>query len=206
MTKPTCPNGHKLPHRTSLGQCLPQACADERRPPRRKPETRRGKEDRVFGTKETVGQGTKELNAALAPISSEEYPALETKEAALDSMRSEAKSLGRGIGSHLARKAFLQVPGGLDGQAAEDWVEKKKTALAVEAMAELEYQLKLGNDDRRITAAIKILESAGHGKKEPGGNGFGAPVIILQGADVISPPWLPRIVEGKKDGGSGEKK
>lgn len=78
----------------------------------------------------------------------------------------------------------------LQGADAEAWVSRRMVDLTPDAMAEIEWRLRNGNDTARADAARFILESQGHGKKD--GPQIGqSPVLILTGIEV---PWAKKVV------------
>lgn len=154
-----CPKGHKLPNRTKTGECTPLFC---------------GASSNVKASGDLKKPPpTREKATALAAA-----PDLADGEQAVESAR-----LVRAQAREKTRREFLNVPSGLAGADAEEYVERKLSELAPIAVAELEYRLRLGSDDQRYDAALKALEATGHGKKEKGG---GAPQVIIIGGDSSS--------------------
>lgn len=94
------------------------------------------------------------------------------------------------------------VPEGLEGAAAEEWADKKLVDLLPAAVADVEWDLKYGDDAERQAARKQILDATGRGKREQGGGGS-QPIIMLVGAGVGpgAQPWLQRVEPKKIDGG-----
>lgn len=94
------------------------------------------------------------------------------------------------------------VPQNLEGQAAEEYADKKLVKLLPLAAAELEWQLKYGSDSMRRHAMKDVLEATGRSRREALAGGT-APIIILTGGQVTVPPWStnraqqPQVVEGE---------
>jgi hypothetical protein len=104
----------------------------------------------------------------------------------------EIKSMSAAIGRYAARNSWSPVPDGLEGDAAEAWMDQELTKLGPKAVAALKMQLELGDDVQRERAANKVMDALGRGKRESGVGGS-APVIILTGDAVINPPWKKKV-------------
>jgi hypothetical protein len=91
-----------------------------------------------------------------------------------------------------ARKKYLKTPDGLTGPEAESYVTRKMVDLTPMAVAELEFQLMLGDDKARMDAARDVLDRAGFGKKESGGIAAGPLLLINVGGGQVDLPWLKR--------------
>lgn len=92
------------------------------------------------------------------------------------------------LGKEALRNKLIPIPEGLEGAAAESYVEAKLTNLSVVAVAELEWQLRFGSDSERAKAAEKILDATGHGKKDR--TGGSTQLIIVNGVIAGAPlPW-----------------
>lgn len=91
------------------------------------------------------------------------------------------------------RNKLIPLPEGLEGAAAESYVEARLTNLSVVAVAELEWQLRFGSDSERAKAAKDILDATGHGKKDRVGSN--TQLIIVNGFSGTL-PWA-KPVEAK---------
>jgi len=99
---------------------------------------------------------------------------------------------------------FPETP--LEGGAAEEWADKEIIKLLPEAVAELKFNLRYGDDQQREKAADKILAATGRGKKESGGGGAIFNVVVGAGSIPGAPPvpFLQRV-QPQKLGEGGEK-
>lgn len=95
------------------------------------------------------------------------------------------------------RRKLVPVPEGLTGADADDYVERRITELQPVAIAEMERQLRFGNDTERGKAARDLLDAGGHGKKDRLGVGANMIVINMSGNNGGngSPPPLPYVGE-----------
>lgn len=172
-----CPGGHALPNHTKHGQCTPIYCALTRDDA--DDETPEEAEERVARGKEKK-DSEKEL---------------EQKRLMRTQMRAQM------------RAELVPVPGNLKGGDAEAWTGQRMVELSPYALAEMEFQLKYGDDEQRARAAARILDSTGHGKKDLATGG--ATIVINmsgQGASLGAVlPWrqqgaiqapTPKTVEG----------
>lgn len=179
-----CPKGHQLPNRTNRGQCSPNYCAGAK--------PGRGKLDEVArvatqtAIKKALAGETDAQIDKLVPSDDPDMAAIRANARA--SKMDEIGRMGHSIGRLAARRAWLKIPEGLTGEAAEAHVRALMNDMSVEAAMDLVYDMRLGDDAQRRHARDRILDAAGHGKKESGSAGS-APIIILQGNAVINPPW-----------------
>lgn len=153
----TCPQGHKLPYRSSGGECTAIYCVE----------------------------ADKKASRALVKASPKEA-AKAIREEASEVEATEARRLARAQARLKARAGLISVPDLQDPEAAEDWAVRKKHSLVPYAVAELEYQLKYGDDTQRANAAKEVLDRTGHGKQDK--SNLGGAVIILTGGS-IQLPW-----------------
>lgn len=201
-----CPGAHVLPHRTDRGQCTPVFCAGSapRAPALVVDTLPDGSRFVTIGKKGTKERRTRK--EALAIVSAEadkvidalipgDSPAMvAARQAAHQQKAEELVKLAHGIGRFAAMRAFLKVPEGLEGADAEQYVTQRSMALTVDALAEVERQLKLGDDSMRREAARDILDMTGLRKKE--GVQGGGPVIMLVGQNGQGLPWMQRVPIG----------
>lgn len=189
-TQARCPEGHPLPHKTQNGSCTPVYCAA-------------ATQDTVkFSTIGKHGQKTRaEKNKVMALLSEEADKVIdnlipetvpgfrEARAAAKAQKGEELMRLAEGIGRYSAMKTYFAIPEGLSGADAESWIQKRSLELSVDALAEFERQLKLGDDNQRREAARDILKMNGMDKKEapPQAN---AVIILNNPAGLAGLPWL----------------
>lgn len=195
-----CPQGHRLPHRTNRGRCTPVFCAGS---------SAGGNDGDAHQTKSTavatgrIGAALKAAKAeALAEVGREanaiidamipgESISMQTARAqAKASMADELQKLGASIGKFAAMRAYFKAPEGLQGAEAMEYVQKKAESLTVDAITDLERDLKLGDDAQRREARRDLLDMNGMRKKEQVANSH--PVIVMvgtNGAPQISLPW-----------------
>ena len=110
----------------------------------------------------------------------------------------EAKdALSFALARENARRAVVPAPN-LEGGAAEEYVEAKKVALLPVAMAEIETQLRFGDDKARMEAARDVMRMNGMLNRDaPTGV---TPTIVINMGDKPQLPWLQRANDGKEGG------
>ena len=92
------------------------------------------------------------------------------------------------------RRKLLKVPKLEDEKQLEAYVGKKLLELAPEALAQMEWDLKLGDDRSRSEAAREILDRAGFGKGEKKEQ-LNAPIVIINPAAVMAQlPWAQKQI------------
>lgn len=180
-----CPKGHKLPYKTANGDCTPIWCADAEGARGSKSPRKAQKEAENAITIATDG----EVEKRLAKISPEhkDLAVTEGEQARTKDIVHASRALGR----HVARTLLAPVPDALTGADAEKFADEKIVSLLPFAAAELEYQLKFGDDGQRMKAAEKVLDATGRGKREAGGGGT-APIVMINmggGSPGGMTPW-----------------
>lgn len=184
-----CPKGHQLPHRTNKGICTAVFCAGASSGAPSKKKSRRT--EVVELREEVIGAATQPIdaptapNTALAPVDSD----LDTHE-----LTEVANRITKAKTRHQARMAYVKLPVFKDQKEIELHVEAKKMELLPLALADVEYQLKLGDAQEREKARKEVLDMTGHGKQD-GKSGPSTPQIIIIGAgtDAQSLPWVRRV-------------
>lgn len=199
-----CPKSHKLPHRTANGECTPLWCADQDRKAggsRSKTDTNRVREAADEVKQAVLAKADDQINGL---VRGDDETADLSRNAAKLAKVDESVRLGKGAGRFAARLSALGTPTGLQGVEAEKWADSKLVEMLPLAVAEVEYQLKFGDDAQREKAAGKVLDATGRGKKEQQGNS--APTIILVGAGTggaLNYPWMKRaasaVIDAPKD-------
>lgn len=102
--------------------------------------------------------------------------------------------VGAALGRYAVRRKLLNIPKLEDEKQLESYVGKKLLELAPEALGQLEYDLKLGDDRARSEAAREILDRAGFGKGEKKDQ-LNAPIVIINpGAVMAQLPWAQRQI------------
>jgi hypothetical protein len=194
-----CPEGHLLPHRTENGSCTPVYCAGGK--PLGQQRTRGQREKatafktasmrKIIEDKQKVVKLlSEEADRTIDALIPEGMPGFEeARRTARQQKAEELIRLAQGIGRYAAMKAYFKVPENLSGAEAEAWVTKRSIELSVDALAELERQLKLGDDFQRREAARDILKMNGLDKKEapPQTN---AVIVLNNPAGLAGIPWL----------------
>jgi len=205
-TQGRCPEGHLLPHRTENGSCTPLYCAGGKplgpQPTRTQQEKatafKTASAKKIKGEKEKVmkllSEEADRTIDALIPADTPGYE--EARRAAKHQKAEELIRLAQGIGRYAAMKAYFKVPDNLAGAEAEAWVSKRALELSVDALTELERQLKLGDDFQRREAARDILKMNGLDKKEapPQAN---AVIVLNNPAGIAGIPWLRPVEQPK---------
>lgn len=173
-----CPQGHQLPHDVDGTRCTPLWCVD-------KPKEKKH------------GGGRMKANAIVKAL-----PAGDVK----DVVELEDRRFQHSMTKAKLRREYLKVPEGLTGPDAEAYVQRKMVDLTPDAVAELEFQLKIGDDRQRMTAAQDILDRAGFGKRDGGGAAVGPIMIINAVGGSFTPPWAVKaqpvdgeVVKEKED-------
>lgn len=172
-----CPKGHALPHRTNKGNCTPLFCAG----------STPGKKETTTGSSKLAKKTAASLQTtALADADVQELAEVTTRIA-----RAETR--------HKARMDYLKVPEFNDPKERDRWIEDKKQALIPLALADVEYSLKLGDQQERERARKEVLDMTGHGKRE-GGGGSTSPLIVLMGVsgNLAENPWVRHAAEEKE--------
>lgn len=196
LSQGVCPEGHVLPHKTVNGSCTPIYCAGG------------SQKDTSKMTFTAIGKAGRkkreEQNRVLALISQEADKVIDAlipetipgwqqaRAAAKEQKGEELLRLAKGIGRHAAMKAYFNVPEGLTGADAEAWIQKRSVELSVDALAEFERQLKLGDDTQRREAARDILRMNGMDRKEapPQSN---AVIVLNNPVGLAGIPWLKPV-------------
>lgn len=208
LTQARCPEGHALPHRTANGSCTPVYCAGGEA-------EEKGKVINFSALGKQGKQTQMQKSAVLAIVSEEADRVIDNlipetvpgykaaRDAAKQQKGEELLRLAQGIGRYSAMKSYFNVPEGLSGGEAEAWIQKRSVELSVDALAEFERQLKLGDDTQRREAARDILRMNGMDKKEapPQAN---AVIILNNPAGLAGIPWLkpttqPTTIEAPKE-------
>lgn len=168
MKKLKCPKGHELPHSGEAGRCTTTWCGavastalvNVKASPKSGPTSGVG-----FGGDEEKGQ----TEAGVVKAAERDVMYAQAR------ARVRAKALGLDT---LARPTDDDLEG---------YALKKATSLLPEAMAEIEYQLKYGNDGQRKEAALDVLDMTGNRKRDAVGGG--AHTIYLTFAPGDAPQW-----------------
>jgi hypothetical protein len=199
-----CPGGHELPHKVGNGNCTVLFCLEKDAVPDLNPRTfvpLKGtkkiadakvslKEKAVALQQDThVGQTSQELREVFPATDAASKAAREGgKVEELEQLQVLAAQAGR----YAARKRLFPVPAFTDEKQAAGFVEKRLMELAPEAVAQLEYDLKMGDGKARTDAAKDILDRAGFSKSDREGKAQ-APVIIINPEAVMAQlPWARR--------------
>lgn len=198
-TQGRCPSGHLLPHKTNKGRCTPLHCAGSLSGASKDDPTSERASSEIEHS--DLGKAVKGLNKqALAVISAQ-------ADSIIDAMipgdsiqaqagRAQAKAikaqeltkLSANIGRYAAMRTFFKAPDGLSGAEAEEWVKRRAEILSVDAVVDLERDLKLGDDHQRREARRDLLDMAGLRKRESL-NGGGAVIMLINqnGAPIKTP-------------------
>jgi len=172
-----CPGAHRLPR----DGCTPVYCLTQRTGTggkgRRNPQTEARKEAAL-----KAGSAPLKDLGAVAPINTgAESLAHQHEGRHIEAIRASLAS-----GKHAARRALVPAPEGLHGGDAEEYAQKKLVEMLPEAVANLEYDLKYGDDKQRSEASHKVLAANGMANREQAGNMV--PPIVLNFTGVL--PWM----------------
>lgn len=196
-----CPNGHNLPHAENGVDCITSACGADAKPlvagqKIQPPRKQREKIELPI----PHGEINRDINKTNKALLKEE------KEVMTDNLEQESleqlEKMRKAIGKYHARKAWLKPAdtSKMTPEESKDYVQKKLESLAPEAVARIEYDLKLGDDEASKKAAYEILDRTGFGRKD-GGSLPGAPIIIVNNAsDGTTTAYKPAFlqVDGQK--------
>jgi len=202
-TQLKCPSGHRLPNRTNHGRCTPVYCAGANGKPNSEGKAPGGamvalgkmgaevKKQRSEALK-IVSEAADRTIDAMIPDS---VPGYEQARAAAKAQKSEELlKLAAAIGRHAAMRAYFNVPEGLEGAAAEEYVQRKAMMLSVDALAVFERQLKLGDDSQQREAARDILKMTGQHQKEAAPNAS-AVIILNNPTGIQGLPYLSAVAK-----------
>lgn len=205
-----CPSNHALPRIGVNGECTPVNCGgrslkgEEATPVietaieathEALTSNSQYRAPRLDGELKLTGESAAEdLAANLTPMLQtldEETATLAAEQASL-SKNKQILQLAQSQGRHSARKAFFKAPTNLPAAEAETWAQAKAVSLLPDALAEIEFQLKMGDDGMRRDAARDVLDINGMRRREAAGAG-GATIILNLGGKEL--PWAQRVVE-----------
>lgn len=220
-----CPGKHELPHKVGNLNCTALFCADDAaKMPKLEPRTYKG-----HGANHTrdVKNVKHDLKAKAKLLQEQTFLSVDSKELreimpGKDKATIDARAAGKveemeqlqvlaaQAGRYAARKRLFPTPDFTDEKQAAGFVEKRLMELAPEAVAQLEYDLKMGDAKARTDAAKDILDRAGFSKSDRDGKAQ-APVIIINPEAVMAQlPWAKRkqvgdvVVDAKLDTKAGE--
>jgi hypothetical protein len=196
-----CPGGHLLPHRTNKARCTPVYCAG----------STSGKDTNGVSTSPgeaiantDIGNAIKgHKSRALAEISRQADTIIDAMipgdTAAGQAARLAAKAqkaehlvkIGHDIGRFAAVRAYFKVPEGLEGAKAEEFVKNKAEALSVDAIVDLERDMKLGDDTQRREARRDLFDMLGIRKRENAPQARSVIVLVGQPGVPNSRPVAP---------------
>ena len=178
MTPAKCPAGHTLPNRTDTGSCTPLYC---------------GAENGVEGTISLLG----EMKVAKA---SRDFVAQGKLAKGVPKKVKGVDALAVARGRFNQKLALAEVPDGISGEEAEKWADARLVKNLPVAVAEIEFNLRYGDDAQRERAAQKVLDATGRGKGEKGNTGT-SPILIVNMGGGLSLPWRKasgETIDGEK--------
>lgn len=165
-----CPAGHALPHKTKQGRCTTEWCALAK------------------GEEESLGEAPIKLLAPAPTVSTKALAKAEAEDLVQsDTMRLETEQ--RIAEAHRqVRRRVVGVPQTIEDP--EGYAQAKAVSLLPEAMAEIEYQLKYGDDRQRAEMADRVLDMTGNRKRDALAGG--GQTIVLQFSPADAPSWADR--------------
>lgn len=93
---------------------------------------------------------------------------------------------------HEAQNKLMKVPDvTLTAEEASAYVDNKLNALLPSAIAQMEFNLRYGDDKQKTEAAKYVLEAKGFSKKETA-NTPQSIIVLAPGFDMRQLPWLKR--------------
>lgn len=195
-----CPNGHDVGAFVGKVACGPDFCGENLQS--WNPETTKAPKQQRKKTELPIPyvEVNKTVRETSKALKREGLPQDLTDEAA-----AEIERMKKAIGKYEAHRAFLKIPdiSKMTTEEAKDWVSKKIDALLPEALARVEYNLKLGDEQAKDKAAYELLDRGGFGRKDGGGLP-GAPIIIQvaqpDGTTTTTTTYKPSwMVDAKKE-------
>lgn len=204
-----CPKNHPLPNIIGGVSCAPDQCAEDNVPLfSRDKRTEKKALAKKESTKAADELARAKTQAIRKEITTKTESVIETalegsdllwaaKTDAAAARVEEIAKLGHKIGRHEALRLYTGTPDSakLTQEERKGYVDKKLDELTVDAIARVEYDLKLGDEDVSRKMALEVLDRTGYGKKEALAQA-GAPIIIVnQGGETYRPPW-ERTVNG----------
>ena len=164
----SCPAGHVLPHKTKKGRCTTEWCALEAPAP-------------MPGTLTVTGKAFNEPDAtSLARAEDKEDVAASVRSMEVEARIAEAH--------RTVRRRVVGVPANIEDP--EGYAQAKAVSLLPEAMAEIEYQLKYGDDKQRADMADRVLDMTGNRKRDAIAGG--GQTIVLNFSPHDAPAWADR--------------
>lgn len=98
--------------------------------------------------------------------------------------------------AYMEKAALSGMPNGLKGEEAAEWSEQKLKDMLPEAVAQVQWDLRFGNDKVKSEAADKVLRANGLDKREAGVSKAQPTIVLNISGGSVSAPWLQRM---KKD-------
>jgi hypothetical protein len=94
-----------------------------------------------------------------------------------------------------ARLEALAVPEFKDAADAETWADRKLAMMLPLAIADVEADLRWGDDTQRATARRQVLEATGRGRRDGIGGGSGPSIVIIANNPngTIDLPWAQKV-------------
>ena len=175
-----CPAGHRLPKHGPEGQCTPLWCAAG---------GKKGAKAVAAGDAMLPTQPKKRGRAA---PSGADAPFADLGAAKQGAM---AKIEGAMVRREVRREVLGGLPSELEGEEAETWTQRRIVGLLPDAVAEVEYQFKFGDDKQRLDAADRVLDMNGYRRREATG-GAGQTIILNLGAGSL--PWQQGAEKNEK--------
>ena len=185
-----CPRLHKLPHKSSTGDCTPLYCADKEN--LLNPTV---KEDRLLQNQRPVEEEAATLTEATTPseVAAEVEESYPDNEKAKRAVRVDTLTqLSHAAARSAARATFFKVPQNLEPAEIEAWAQTKAVSMLPKALAELDYQLTMGDDNQRRDAMRDVLDINGMRKREANGSTGATIILNLNGKEL---PWAQKVVE-----------
>lgn len=163
-----CPEGHALPHKTKKGRCTTEWCALEA-------------PEKVPGELTITGKAFNEPDATALARSE----AAEDLKASVQRLETDARIAEA---HRQVRRKVVGVPTQIEDP--EGYAQAKAVSLLPEAMAEIEYQLKYGDDKQRADMADRVLDMTGNRKRDAIAGG--GQTIVLNFSPHDAPAWADR--------------
>ncbi len=200
-----CPEGHLLPHKSNKGRCTPVFCAGSNAPADEGEEAASVSEADLppkLGSllRESKRQVLLEVSRVADEfidkmIPGETIQAQAGRAAAKAQKADELQKLAMNIGRYAAMRTYFKVPEGLAGAEAEEYVKRRAEILSVDAITDLERDLKLGDDHQRREARRDLLDMAGLRKRESVQGGGSVIMLVNQvggGMPLTGVPLIQR--------------
>lgn len=119
-----------------------------------------------------------------------EAPPMLVSDTAIDMDAVEAKPQDA---EFAAKAALVKLPRALKGDDATRWSQDKMVELLPQAVAEIAWNLRYGNDKQRDSAVDRVLRANGMDRRDGNAAGQGGMIVLNLQTGNTGLPWLDRM-------------